>query len=83
MPIMHCMIPINAPVNVRPWGGGGLDRQSSPDGQELDKRWAPKGRGIQHILYSCMMSRRAVGAQGWGITQPYVVLEGGGVDTGK
>ncbi len=29
-------------------GGGGLDRPSSTDGRELDKRWAPEvGDGVE------------------------------------
>ncbi len=59
------MIPINAPVNVRPRrGGGGGIRQKNH----------ARRAGIRQE----MMSRRAVGARGWGIRQPYVVRGWGG-----
>ncbi len=37
-------------------GADRVDRSSSPAGWELDKRWVPRGWGIRHMPYYCVMS---------------------------
>ncbi len=64
-----------------PGGGGGLDKPSSPLGRELDKRWAPRGRGIWHISYYCISYWQWV-PRGGELDKPRWPL-GGDFDIGK